>query len=36
MAARSAQGRDRVNRAIEVASWLGAFAMFASVATQPA
>jgi hypothetical protein len=29
MAARTAQDRDRIDRAIELASWLGAFAMFA-------
>jgi hypothetical protein len=29
MAARAAQDRDHIDRAIEVASWLGAFAMFA-------
>jgi hypothetical protein len=29
MAARAAQDRDRIDRAIEVTSWLGAFAMFA-------
>jgi uncharacterized protein DUF2637 len=29
MAARAIQDRDRIDRAIEVASWLGAFAMFA-------
>jgi hypothetical protein len=29
MAARTGQDRDRIDRAIEVASWLGAFAMFA-------